>query len=251
MLFDWKDSKTHRPLDPSIPLDKGTVAVAISPDNALLAVSDTEGPKGYRVRLIEVATRKEGKDIPSGAPLLSLAFSPNGKYLATGSGNPRRGQGETKIRLWSLADTSQKREFDGHTGSVTHLAFAGDGKRLFSASIADGTVRVWSNDEDKDPGKELLKIEVGKAPTHMVSAAFWPGGRALTGHTDGSVALWDLQTGLKLEGVPLEKPDSRRPAIGRPTGVTAVALSRDGHHGLAALANGLVYLFRLPPPKPQ
>jgi serine/threonine protein kinase/WD40 repeat protein len=250
VLFDWKDPKTHKAIDPPVPLETGTTAVGFSPDGSLLAVSEIEGPKGNRVRLVEVATRKENKDIPSGAPLLSLAFAPNGKFLATGSGNPRRGQGETKIRLWNLADASQKREFAGHTAPVTHVAFAADGKRLFSASLQDGTLRAWSNDDDKEAGKELQKIETGKAPAQMTCATFWPGGRALTGHADGSVALWDLEAGQKVEGLPLEKPDPKRPGgFGRPTGVTAVALSPDGHHGLAALPNGLVYLFRLPPPK--
>jgi serine/threonine protein kinase/WD40 repeat protein len=249
VLFDRKDPKTHKALDPPVPLETGTTAVGFSPDGSLLAISEIEGPKGNRVRLAEVATRKENKDIPSGAPLLSLAFAPNGKFLATGSGNPRRGQGETKIRLWNLADASQMREFAGHTAPVTHVAFAADGKRLFSASLQDGTLRVWSNDDDKEPGRELQKIETGKAPAQMTCATFWPGGRALTGHADLSVVLWDLETGQKVEGFPLEKPDPKRTGFGRATGVTAVALSPDGHHGLAALANGLVYLFRLPPPK--
>jgi WD40 repeat protein len=73
----------------------------------------------------------------------------------------------------------------------------------------------------------------------MTCVAFWPGGRALTGHEDGSVVLWDLAAGAELKRFAQER--SR---------VTAVAVSPDGHHAVAALANHLVYLYRLPPAGP-
>ena len=46
--------------------------------------------------------------------------------------------------------------FPGHTGPVDQVAFAADGRRVFSASCADGTLRVWVSDKTTpDSGREL------------------------------------------------------------------------------------------------
>ena len=73
------------------------------------------------------------------------------------------------------------------------------------AATADGTLRVWNNDKDG--------VEAGKPipAAKMACTAFWPGGRALTGHSDGSVVLWDLENGAELwrfthTGAGVDKP---------------------------------------------
>src|SRR3954454_9249851 len=65
----------------------------------------------------------------------SVAFSPDGKMLASGSND------ET-IKLWDVQAGKEHATLKGHTNEVTSVAFSPDGKTLASASL-DGTVRLW------------------------------------------------------------------------------------------------------------
>jgi WD40 repeat protein len=60
--------------------------------------------------------------------------------------------------------------------------------------------------------------------------------RAVSGHEDGSVIVWDLASGTELKLFE-----------GKNAGVTGVAISADGLQALAALTDGQVCLYRLPP----
>jgi transcription initiation factor TFIID subunit 5 len=68
--------------------------------------------------------------------IFSLAFSPDGKYLAS-AGEDRR------IRLWDLATSSLLKELRGHTETVYSLVWSGDSSILSSGGL-DGTVRMWN-----------------------------------------------------------------------------------------------------------
>ena len=68
-------------------------------------------------------------------PVAALAFSPDGKTVATGSLD--------SVRLWDVATRRQVgSEFTGLTGVVASLVFSSDGKKLLAASL-DNSVRLW------------------------------------------------------------------------------------------------------------
>lgn len=109
-------------------LDNGDMRIMVfSPDTTLLASA------GEMVRLWLVPGGQLRKYIKTYA--LSLAFSPDGKTLASGG---RHGD----IHLWSVPDGIELATLKGHTREVIGLAFTPDGTSLVSASF-DGTVRIW------------------------------------------------------------------------------------------------------------
>ncbi len=69
--------------------------------------------------------------------VFSLAFSPNGKLLASGRVY------ENSVRLWNVITGEQLPELQGHDGHVHSVLFSPDGKLLASAS-EDYSVRLWA-----------------------------------------------------------------------------------------------------------
>lgn len=68
------------------------------------------------------------------SPVLSLALSPDGSLLYSGSH-------DCTVRVWSTADWHCRRTLKGHGGGVRALAAAPDGSALYTAA-ADNTIRV-------------------------------------------------------------------------------------------------------------
>jgi tetratricopeptide (TPR) repeat protein len=131
------------------------------------------------VRIWDSATGKELLALKGHAGRVSsVAFSPDGKCLASGSD-------DQTVRIWDSATGKELFALKGHAGWVLSVAFSPDGQRLASGSF-DQTVRIW----DRATGKELfvLKGHAGE----VYSVAFSSDGRRLTsGNQAGSIHLWE------------------------------------------------------------
>jgi hypothetical protein len=114
--------------------------------------------------------------------VISVAFSPDGKRLATGSE-------DHTVKLWDAATGQELLSLKGHADVVSSLAFSPDGKRLASGSW-DKTVKLW----DVTTGQELATL---RGHSGMVtSVIFSPDGkRIVSGSHDTTVKLWDVTIG--------------------------------------------------------
>ncbi|KAJ6144961.1 hypothetical protein N7470_008856 [Penicillium chermesinum] len=140
----------------------------------------------------------------------SIAWSPDGSRLASGSG-------DNIVRIWDPATGQNMSILEGHTYSVYSIAWSPDGSRLVSGS-EDKTVRIW----DPATGQSVSILE---GHTDWVNSIFWSpdGSRLASGSEDKTVRIWDPATGQSmstLEGHSLEirsitwSPDGSRLASG-------------------------------------
>lgn len=119
------------------------MSVAYSPDGKTLASGGADaggkgggGPPDGDIVLWDVATGKR-KAVLKGHShsVFSVAFSPDGKTLASGSK-------DTTVKLWDIAACKNTATLKGHTAFVKTVAFSPDGKMLASGS-SDKTIKLW------------------------------------------------------------------------------------------------------------
>ena len=149
----------------------------------------------------------------------SVAFSPNGQTLASGSD-------DTTVRLWQVSDGTLLSTLKGHTDWVRSVAFSPDGQTLASGST-DGIVQLWwvaIGDR-----RRALRVKELVAPFwdddtmdddwgSVLSVAFSPNGHTLAlGMGDGTVWLWCTRGDVHV-----------RILVGHTGPVYSVAFSPDG-----------------------
>jgi WD40 repeat protein len=113
---------------------------------------------------------------------MSVAFSPDGKFLAVGNL-------DGKIRVCRTQDYRDFLTCEGHTSWIACVAFSPNNQILASASF-DHTVKLW----DLATGECIQTLTEHTGWAHSV--AFSPDGRTLaSGSWDCTIKLWDVATG--------------------------------------------------------
>lgn len=170
----------------------------------------------------------------------SVAFSPNGKLIASGSldttvciwdgetGNivsgpldkhtsdvcavafsfdstrMVSGSADNRIFIWDVETGDMlSGPFEGHTNVVTSVAFSPDGKRIVSGS-QDKTIRVW-HAEISEVASGIPEVE--RHFDKVLSVAFSPdSSHVISGHGDTTIRMWDAGTGrMVLAAAPPER----------------------------------------------
>jgi WD40 repeat protein/serine/threonine protein kinase len=110
------------------------------------------------------------------SPFISLSFSPDGRYLATGDDF---GQ----VELWSVDPLERIAIIGRHAARVKAVAFSPDGKQIVSSSD-DKTIALWN------VGSRNLAARIGTHSAPVRSVAFSPDGKHIvSGEHDRSVRI--------------------------------------------------------------
>ena len=156
--------------------------------------------------------------------VFEIALSPDGKLLATS-------HGDTKIRLWQIADGKNLLTLKAHQGWAFALAFSPDGEILASGGH-DNLVKLW----DVQTGECLQTLNEHAALIWCVS--FSPDGKtASSSSSDNSIRLWDIHSGKCLKVFQAHTKCVHSVAFSA-DGSTLVSGSKDGDVRLWDIATG-------------
>ncbi len=152
-------------------------------------------------------------------PILSLAVSADGHFLAAGTMG-----GE--VRLWSVADRTPLVSVRGHIGAIYGVALSADGRLLVSGG-ADGMLRFW----EASSGAGLAALKGNSGGVYGVALSS-DGTLAVSCGVDGAIRLWSVGSGECLATL-----------LGHQGVVYSVALSADATLLASGGADGTVRLW--------
>ncbi len=194
-------------------------------------------------------------------PVNSIAFSPDGQIIASGSadGNVKLwesssgkqikslirhpypiisiafspdgnilacGSDSGSIALWDLNYKEKIRTFKEHEGKVWSILFSNDGKLIVSSSD-DKTIRL----RDMESGKEIKTLRWHTGSVNTIALAK-DNKTLLSGSSDGTIVIWDITTGESIKRI---KTDP----------INSIDLSPDGKHVATGSSDGKIKIWNL------
>ncbi|HZN64747.1 MAG TPA: serine/threonine-protein kinase [Tepidisphaeraceae bacterium] len=221
-LAAWRQTQSVQRL--IIGHERAVPCVAYSPDRKTVATA-----AGGTVSLRDAST---GESVDQGlvhsGVVLSLAFSADGRLLATGTY-------EKSVQIWEAATGKPIGQPIAQPDMVNSVEFSRDGRRLLAATgfrdhRVASSARVWDVATGEPVSPALSH------PQTIRGGVFTPDGRfAITGGYDGLIRYWDCAT-WQVSGEPLKLPAQ----------VMAMSLSRDGSLLAAGCNNGEVFVLDVP-----
>jgi len=145
--------------------------------------------------------------------VLAVAYSRDGKYIVSGGG-------DNTVRIWDRETGKHLRLLKGGIlGRTESVAVSPDGQYIVSTAFFDRKIRIWNFKTGS-----LVRAFSGHSFFGVWSATFSPdGNQIVSGGADGTVRLWDLETGKQTAILEYHSP-------GFLSDVLSVAFSPDGKY---------------------
>ena len=146
---------------------------------------------GCGMSLWDISSGRKQRQVGQCVMLNAVAFSSDGEYALSG------GRDKSLI-LWNARNLTQIKNFVGHTDKygISSVAFSSDGKYALSASY-EGQVKIWELASDTE--RSVLD---GHKGMHLellgTSAKFSPTGKYVISAGDASTRIWDVATGEEI-----------------------------------------------------
>jgi len=186
------------------------LAAAFSPDGQYVATGEGGKPTAIfgpgRAIVWDASTGKPiGESMSHGGDVEDVAFSSDGKYLATGSR-------DRTARVWVATTGEPVTPYVRHHDHLRQVAFSGNNRLLLTRTI-DGTIGIWDAATGEAFRWSLRPVKQGRLRIH----AFRHDGHRVLASLGANVHQWETATG-----------EQCIPVLTHPADVLGAAYSGDG-----------------------